>query len=126
MIIVDSDILIQYSRGDAAAAQWLETASGSDELVISVVTEIELLYGSRDKTHLKETQKLLITFEIIQIDETISRQASSLIEKYCLSHRLEMPDALIAATALVKRCELGTINRRDFRFIDGLRLIDYP
>lgn len=126
MILVDSDILIQYSRGDLVAANWLETVSQSHEIAISVVTEIELLFGSRDKGHLKETRQLLATFIIVQIDETVSKRTSSLIEKYCLSHRLEMPDALIAATALVNNFELGTINKKDFRFIEGLRLIDYP
>lgn len=126
MILVDSDILIQYSRGDETAAIWLEAASERDEIVISVVTEIELLYGSFDKRHLKEILQLLSTFEIIQIDEEVSKRASSLVTKYCLSHRLSMPDALIAATALVKNISLGTINRKDFRYIDGLRLIGYP
>lgn len=55
MILVDSDILIQYSRGDIAAAEWLDAASEKDELVISVVNEIELIFGSRDKLHLKQT-----------------------------------------------------------------------
>ena len=126
MILVDSDILIQYSRGDVVAAKWLEKMSASDGLVISVVTEMELIFGSRDRAHLKETQQLIETFEVIQIDEAVSKRASSLIGTYCLSHRLEMPDALIAATALVHKLALGTINKRDFRFIDGLRLVHYP
>lgn len=126
MILIDSDILIQYSRGDEAAAIWLEATSEQNEIVISVVTEMELLYGSRDKQHLSEIQRLLATFEIIQIDEEVSNTASLLVTKYCLSHRLRMPDALIAATALVNNTHLGTINKKDFRFIDGLKLVDYP
>jgi predicted nucleic acid-binding protein len=126
MILVDSDILIQYSRGDIAAAEWLETASKRDDLVISVVNEIELLFGSRDNRDLTKMRQLLATFEIIQIDEAISKRASFLVDKYCLSHRLEMPDAMIAATALVHGLELATINRKDFRYIDGLKLVDYP
>ncbi len=126
MILVDSDILIQYSRGDIAAAEWLEAASNRDELGISVVTEIELVFGSRDKIQLKQTQKLINTFEIIHINEAISRKTSYLIARYCLSHRIELPDAMIAATALEFDFDLATINRRDFRFVDGLRLADYP
>lgn len=126
MILVDSDILIQYSRGDIAAAEWLDAASEKGELVISVVNEIELIFGSRDKLHLKQTRQLLAAFEIIQIDEAISMKASSLVETYCLSHRLEMPDAMIAATALVNSFELATLNRKDFRYISDLKLVDYP
>ncbi len=126
MVLVDSDILIQFSRHDDKAAAWLDKTSDSTKLVISVITEIELIIGSRDKTHLKEVRQFLSKFEIIHIDEEISRRASELIEKYCLSHRLQLPDALIAATALELSCDLATINRKDFRQIEGLRLADYP
>jgi len=37
MILVDSDILIQYSRGDSVAAEWLETISQSDEIVKTII-----------------------------------------------------------------------------------------
>lgn len=126
MVLVDSDILIQFSRRDVEAAAWLDKTSDSAKLVISAVNEMELLIGSRDKTHLKEVRQFITKFEIIQIDEEISRRASELIELYCLSHRLQLPDALIAATALVNGFDLGTINKKDFRFIEGLRLVDYP
>ena len=41
---------------------------------------------------------------------------------YSLSHKLTIPDALIAATALVNDLELYTLNIKDFRFIENLRL----
>jgi len=59
------------------------------------------------------------------INEMISQRASSLIEAYNLSHGLQIADSLIAATALELDCELATINRKDFRFIEDLRLVDY-
>nr|MDQ2686882.1 PIN domain-containing protein [Armatimonadota bacterium] len=46
--------------------------------------------------------------------------------RYRLSHGLLIPDALIAATALVHDIPLLTKNQRDFRFIAGLRLLPYP
>lgn len=126
MVLVDSDILIQYSRRDDKAAVWLDRTSENTELVISVITQIELIIGSRDRTHLSEVRKFLSQFEILQIDEEISQLAAALIAKYCLSHRLQLPDAMIAATALVNEIDLATINRKDFRFIEGLALVEYP
>ena len=41
---------------------------------------------------------------------------------YSLSHKLSIPDALIAATALNYDIELYTYNIKDFRFIDGIKL----
>lgn len=44
------------------------------------------------------------------------------METYSLSHKLSIPDAIIAATALVYDLELYTLNLKDFRFIPGLTL----
>ena len=41
-------------------------------------------------------------------------------------HGLRIPDAVIAATALTNAFRLATINKKDFRFIDGLLLVEYP
>ena len=125
-IIVDSDILIDLSRGNEKAVSWIKKYENGEKLIISVVTEIELIFGSRDKAHLKTIKSFLSNFEVIQLREMISLAAAQLVEKFCLSHRLHLPDALIAATALELDCELATINRKDFRFIEGLRLVDYP
>jgi predicted nucleic acid-binding protein len=42
--------------------------------------------------------------------------------KYCLSHKLGLADALIAATAIIHNLELYTLNVKDFVFIPQLRL----
>ena len=44
------------------------------------------------------------------------------METYSLSHKLTIPDALIASTALVYSLDLYTFNLKDFRFITGLNL----
>lgn len=58
MILVDSNILIRFSRGDHEAANWLKI---NDELMVSVVTELELLVVSR-QTPLERDQN--ISFQI--------------------------------------------------------------
>ena len=42
--------------------------------------------------------------------------------RYSLSHKITIPDALIAATALVHDISLYTLNIKDFRFIEELNL----
>ncbi|KXK15369.1 MAG: PIN domain protein, partial [Chloroflexi bacterium OLB14] len=58
----------------------------------------------------------------IPMDVEISEITLSLLETYSLSHRLSLPDAIIAATALRHNFNLYTLNIKDFRFIDGLGL----
>ncbi|GAA4792015.1 hypothetical protein GCM10023231_19950 [Olivibacter ginsenosidimutans] len=59
---------------------------------------------------------------IIHTDNEISTVALQLIEKYTLSHHLDVPDAFIATTAIVKGISLYTLNLKHFKYIDGLKL----
>lgn len=59
--------------------------------------------------------------KIILCDKTCKIFAN-LIEIYALSHRLAVPDGFIAATSIVNDVELYTLNKKDFRYIEGLKL----
>lgn len=64
------------------------------------------------------------TFSVISIDDSISKKAIDLIEYYAKSHGLMIPDAIIAATALVESVEIMTLNIKDFRFIKELKIFE--
>ncbi len=125
-MIIDSDILIDFTHGEAIAVDWLDRNENNNSLKISTVTEMELLVGSRNKTHMRELIELFGRFDVVHIDEHISVKARKLIEEYFLSHGLLIADALIAGTALVYGEHLATKNKRDFRFITELKLVEYP
>jgi tRNA(fMet)-specific endonuclease VapC len=71
---------------------------------------------------LKKLKNHLKLLHILPIDVMISTQFIALMENYSLSHKLSIPDALIAATSLVHQIDLYTLNVKDFRFIKGLNL----
>jgi tRNA(fMet)-specific endonuclease VapC len=85
------------------------------------VTE-ERYYGAIDKAELLKIQKHLSLLHNFPIDNQVSIQFIQLMERYSLSHKLTIPDALIAATALVNNVNLYTFNIKDFRFIEGINL----
>lgn len=126
IVIVDSDILIDFSRGAVFAAEWLNETESGATLAVSSITEMELMVGARNKAHLSELKRFLRRFQILHLNEQISALSIKLIEKFTLSHGLLVPDALIAATAMSLDCQFASKNQRDFRFIDDLRLIKYP
>lgn len=64
----------------------------------------------------------LATLALLPLDSGISQKFLELMEAYTLSHKLSLPGALIAATALAHQVELYTINVKDFRYIPGLTL----
>ncbi len=120
MILLDTNILIEVLRGSDLADR-LEKMD--ENFAISAVTEMELYFGARDKRELRRIMKFLAGFEIIHLDEPVSRRATELIAEYAKSHRLAIPDALIAATALIHNLPLLTLNKKDFRYIEGIELI---
>ncbi len=123
MILCDTNILIEFFKNNEAVTKELRQI-GSAELAVSVVTTAELYYGARDKAELHTIQKRLTTLKQVELDPEISSIFLELMAKYVLSHRLSLPDALIAATALRHNAVLYTFNLKDFKYIPGLKI--YP
>ena len=119
LILVDSNLIIDSLNDDPDAKKEL-IQIGSNNIIISTVTEWEILRGALNKAELKKFSKYLKRFNILQIDKLTSQQAGILLKTYHLSHGLDIPDALIAATAMRHKLKLRTNNRKDFAFIKGL------
>jgi predicted nucleic acid-binding protein len=121
--LLDTTVLVDLTRGSVEAAQFLdrEFTSGRPPLT-SIVSAMELLVGCRDQPEVDRMQKTLSRFAVIQLTPAISQQAYALIAQYGKSHGLVIPDALIAATALVEDLPLLTHNDRHFKMITGLEL----
>ncbi len=81
-----------------------------------------MYFGARNKNELQIIAKDLKKLEVLHIQIEVSKKAVELVEKYALSHKLTIPDALIAATAIYYNLPLYTLNLKDFVFIDGIQL----
>jgi len=93
---------------------------GLDEMAISPVVAAELYQGALNKQELQLLRKALSAYHILPLGAAIGERMLDLLQHYALSHRLQFPDALIAATALHHNLPLFTLNRKDFRYIAGL------
>ena len=65
-------------------------------------------------------KKKIKYYDVVQVDNQISTLAIRLIERFSLSHGLQIPDAIIGATAAVHKIKLYTYNRKYFGFIPGV------
>jgi predicted nucleic acid-binding protein len=119
MMLCDTNILIEFYKGNSAIIDELHKV-GLPNLAVSVITTGELFYGARDKPELLKMQKHLALMKQIPLDADISERFLTLLENYALSHRLSVPDALIAATALSQNLPIYTLNIKDFRFIPAI------
>jgi predicted nucleic acid-binding protein len=128
-VIIDTDVLINffdpYKVDHSLAEQSINSLKiKGAPLFVSVVTEIELLQGSKPASEVRRLVKELTSFQTITLNEDISVKAKALIVKYSSSHGLKLGDSLIAATALHFNIHLLTFNKKDFRFITGLQFYE--
>ena len=120
--LCDTCILIDYLCGKPDVQKRL-MADRPKGLGMSSVTYMELMVGALNKREIGIIKKAFSDFELIEISEPISKKARNLIEKFSKSHGLQIPDALIAATALELGLPLSTANLKDFQYIPDLQLV---
>ena len=121
-IVLDTNVLIEILKNNQQTIKQVESLS--PPLFVSVISAMELIYGALNKNEQKKLQQFLSLFTIIELNEKISKQAFSLITQYAKSHTLDIPDALIAASCLESNKILFSYNRKDFRFISKLTLLE--
>lgn len=123
MILLDTNILIEVFKGKPEITEQLFQI-GADNISLSVISEMELYVGAFNKAEQSKIQQSLNKLLVYPVTSDISYCAVNLIARYSKSHNLMIPDALIAATALVNNCRLFTLNTRDFRYIDRLSIFN--
>ncbi|MCW9680582.1 MAG: type II toxin-antitoxin system VapC family toxin [Dolichospermum sp.] len=121
MILCDTNILIEFYKNNSQVISELRDIR-LNQLAVSAITQAELYYGAINNVELKKIKKHLELLHVFPVDIMVSTQFIELMETYSLSHKLSIPDALIASTALVHKIDLYTLNIKDFRFIHGLNL----
>ena len=114
LVLFDTNILIDWSKGYAEA---LTELAHWDNPAISAVTWMEL-YGGADVDDVPRFDAFMAEFglEIIEIDAEIMRAAATLVaERRRAGKKIALPDAVIQATADVKKLTIITRNTKDFR-----------
>lgn len=120
-MLVDTDVLIWYLKGNENAYQVIENSSN---FFISVVTYMELVQGMRNKKELNNLRKALHIWnsKILYISEEISAKAMFYAEQHFLSHSMQLADALIGATAIAYGNPVLTGNDKHYKVLKDLKI----
>ena len=120
-MLIDTDVLIWYMRGNENAYQVIENV---DTLFISVVTYMELVQGLRNKKELNHLRKALHGWNahILYVSEEISAKAMFYVEQHFLSHSMQLADALIGATAIARGLPMLTGNDKHYKVMKELEI----
>lgn len=121
--LIDSNVIIFYLRDDTKAVSFLDNLG---KFYISSIIAGEVYQGAKNKKELKTTTDFFSKYcHIIPVNIQMSDLALELLQKYVLSHGLLILDALIAATAIEENLQLVTANTKHFKFVKGLKIINW-
>jgi predicted nucleic acid-binding protein len=118
--LLDTSILIDVLRGSTVARRWID-AQPVSVCAISVITAAELLAGCRNHREQRTVEREIASYQILWLDEDISRTAIDFYQRFHLSHGVGFFDCLIAATALNHDLKIATLNLRHFSPLPAVR-----
>ena len=117
-MLVDSNIIIYAARPEDKV---LRRFFAQQLPAVSVISRVEVLgYHKLTEAARKQLEALFDSLRVLPITHEIVERAIHLRQQ----RKLSLGDALIAGTALETHLTLVTRNTDDFRWIDGLALLD--
>ncbi|MGR3310738.1 MAG: type II toxin-antitoxin system VapC family toxin [Candidatus Brocadiales bacterium] len=120
-LLVDTDVLIDISKGSSAAAKFLDNLKG--DVYIGRVSAMELIAGARDKREQRIIEEFINGYQIKELSEPIGNKAYEYLKQYSRSHGLVAMDAIVAATAVVNDLNLASKNEKHFRPLKNLKYL---
>ncbi len=121
LVIIDSSIFVDHFRNYAPSVEFFRFLSSfKTRPLFSAITETELIAGNscNDSNVRTIILAMLNSFTKVEVDNQIALKAGDLSRIY----NVDLPDSIIAATAIVNKAELLTRNIKDFKKIKGLKV----
>ena len=120
--LIDSNTFIDY-LGDVlpdAGDVWVEDLFNSKEHFSSVINRMEVLSFNAPEQDLYELTELFTSTTVILLTAEI--EARTILLRRLV--KIKIPDAIVAATALVHNLTLVTRNTDDFKNVPGLTVVN--
>jgi hypothetical protein len=113
-VLIDTDVAIDFLRGEAYAQPLLASLWQEGQAVVSVLTVYELTAGMRGKEKIA-THNFIDACTVEAVSVEVAVKAGELYRKYRTKGvTLASLDCLIAATALVKGLKVATRNLKHY------------
>lgn len=118
-ILVDTDVLIDFLRGNVKAIAFIEEFS--PHIILSPIVVAELYAGVKGTDEQTVLDRFISLFRIVPIDSDIAKAGGLYKRDFGKSHRVGLADAILAATADKANAELKTLNIKHYPMIRGLK-----
>jgi len=121
--LCDTNTIIYFLQRQfsEAAELYIDELFKREQPVMSTITEIELLsWKSVSETDDEIIKKFIGDSKVIELEPAIKTKASEIRKKT----GIKLPDAIIAATALVYNLTLITRNIKDFKKVGEISIVN--
>jgi hypothetical protein len=117
---MDTNVAIDYISGilPEKAIHWLDIAIDNQEIALSAINKIEILGFKTDNPEdIQPFKELVLELQLIYLTDAVINQTIVLRKQ----HKIKLPDAIIAATAINQNITLLSRNEKDFKTIKELK-----
>ncbi|MFO8083421.1 MAG: type II toxin-antitoxin system VapC family toxin [Desulfobacterales bacterium] len=118
-MLVDTDVLIDFLRGNDKAISFIDEFSA--HIILSPLVIAELYAGVKGTDELTALDNFVSLFRIVPIDSEIAKAGGLYKRDFGKSHGVGLADAILAATADKENAELKTLNVKHYPMIKGLK-----
>ncbi len=118
-ILVDTDVLIDFLRGNDKAITFIDEFS--PHIILSPIVVAELYAGVKGTNELSVLDNFVSLFRVVPINSDIAKAGGLYKRDFGKSHGVGLADAILAATANKENAELKTLNVKHYPMIRGLK-----
>jgi len=118
-ILVDTDVLIDFLRGNDKAVAFIDECSA--QIILSSIVVAELYAGVKGADELSVLDNFVSLFRVVPIDCEVARAGGLYKRDFGQSHGVGLADAILAATADKENAELKTLNVKHYPMMKGLK-----
>lgn len=118
-VLVDTDVMVDFLRGQPKAVSLVSRHSA--EIILSSIVVAELYAGVKGDGELNTLDDLLSLFRIVPVSPSLAKAAGLYKRDHFKSHGVGLADAIVAATAVDEHADLKTLNTKHYPMLTRLK-----
>ena len=122
-ILIDTNIFIEYLKGSIIIKDLFLLRESTEFCYLNVIKKELLSKKGLKNSEKKKIMAILKNFKLIKLNNSILEKYEKLSKIYQKKGIKDLVDPLIAATCIIKNCQLLTFNQKHFNFLPELKII---
>lgn len=118
-LLIDTDVLVDFLRGQKTAVDFINTYS--DRIILSAIVVAELYAGVKGDAEQTALQDFVSLFQIVPVSAEIGKAGGLYKRDYGRSHGVGLADAILAATAEAENAELKMLNVKHYPMLKDIK-----